>query len=119
MSSLSPMIIYSGKQPMNNRGHSICYSKYTNIQFREFNHGDPTNYEDYSHELDGINKKLEDLRNKTIQGRIVRSKARWYGADEKSTSWFINLENYSNKSVKELQIYWEAKKKQSLFPLIS
>jgi exonuclease III len=55
--------------------------------------------------LEQLNLELEDIRNNTIQGTMIRSRARWHELGEKPSSYFLNLENrnHINKTIVELK----------------
>jgi exonuclease III len=67
---------------------------------------DPTKFNRYIDELEDLNLKLENIRSKKIQGSIVRSRANWYELGEKSSKYFLNLENknYVNKTIQKLEM---------------
>ena len=56
-------------------------------------------------EIDTIKNKLEQLRNKKIEGITVRSRVNWIHEGEKPTRYFCNLENrnFVNKTVSFLE----------------
>ena len=57
-------------------------------------------------ELEDLTKKLEEIRKHKLQGTIIRSRARWVEYGERSSKYFLNLENrnYINKSITEIKI---------------
>jgi len=65
----------------------------------------PQNYNKLTEKLEETNLEIENIRNEKIKGTIIRSRARWYEAGEKSSSYFCNLEkrNYVNKTIQELE----------------
>jgi exonuclease III len=66
----------------------------------------PQNYSTCVNKLEELNLELETIRNEKIKGTIIRSRAKWYEAGEKSSSYFCNLENrnFVNKSIQELEL---------------
>ena len=54
--------------------------------------------------LDNLKRELEELREKKIQGNILRSKAKWLEKGEKPSGYFLHLENknYTSKLISRL-----------------
>ena len=57
-------------------------------------------------QIDEKNRELEAIRNKRMEGVLLRSKARWIGQGEKITKYFCGLEkrNYTSKQINKLII---------------
>ena len=56
--------------------------------------------------LDQLTAELEALRKQKLQGTIIRSRARWAEFGEKSSKYFLNLENrnyiyYRNSDIRK------------------
>ena len=49
-------------------------------------------------------EQLENIRSKTMEGVLIRSKARWIGEGEKTSQYFCNLEkrHYTSKRMTSL-----------------
>ena len=54
--------------------------------------------------MNGKKAELKAIREKRIEGVLIRSKARWIARDEKVTSYFCSLENghYISKNMAKL-----------------
>jgi len=97
------IISYASKiKRKNNQRESAIENKIKNLD--EKIKLDPRNSRSCLEDMEQLNVELEEIRNKKIQGTMIRSKARWYELGEKPTSYFSNLENrnHANKTIFQL-----------------
>ena len=73
-------------------------SKLQILQHRIMNEDD---IQEIQEEINAIEQELTSIANEKTAGAIIRSKAQWVEDGEKSTSFFLNLENrnYLNKYI--------------------
>ena len=93
------------------RGKTISYSSYIKKKDREEEkrlqekiaglEEDIENLAENKDDIEDMNSQLQHIREKRIEGIIIRSKAQWLREGEKATRYFCNLENrnFTNKSV--------------------
>lgn len=101
---------------MNIRGKTIAYSTYVKKQTNQHEKRleekmdkyfkiyskNPT--EQNATKYQEVQKELENLRQKKVEGLMFRAKAKWQCEGERSTKFFLNLENkhYTEKTIKKL-----------------
>ena len=71
---------------------------------KEIDRGINDHFEDKVTELRNKRNELEDIRQEIILGSIVRSRAQWHEHGERSSKYFLNLENrnYIEKRIQKL-----------------
>lgn len=62
-------------------------------------------FEDHNEQISQINKEIEEITGKKIDGVMVRSKAIWYECAERPTKYFLSLEknNYNKKTIQKIR----------------
>ena len=76
------------------------------VHVLEHDHEDKDKVNEIMSLLQQANRELENLRDKNLNGTLIRSKARWVEKGEKPTKYFLNLEkrNFVNKQMQKIVI---------------
>ena len=96
------IISYSAyKKKQNEKKEKDVEDKIDNLEYEVQNNLSQENFEKLEKECE----ELKNLREEKIEGLRIRSRARWHELGEKSTSYFLNLENrnFVNKTIQELK----------------